>query len=394
MSNGRFITTLVTCFAMLPSFSQAAYQFSSYEFARNPARVNNQMRIQMTGRTALRSFRFVGRVGGVNFEGVVDLSAYTIDLDYEEDNQDGSRAIVTIDGQKFTLPLHDWQLKPIVQYADSPYTAAVSIFGEGPDPDRYRYIDYHPAFEDTHLGARLLQADILLMDPITFSEAPTENGEKIYFAGEAQESSEEDRLRSALQIMELTSLEEYQAWVLTDTDLEPTLSNNNGVLEVDMTPYYFFWKSDGSGIDVDIDRYELLAEQAEPYINAYQVAFDKYNDAPVGSEAEKAALFEVQGIEVVLSPLLEELDSLNEKIDLFEPEIIEVSALTDNMRQKYDILHVSAPFVYDAVEVTAQYAAFFRGAKQSNLADWTEFLDEVSGSVSMLPAETPNQFAR
>ena len=178
MSNGRF--------------SQAAYQFSSYEFARNPARVNNQMRIQMTGRTALRSFRFVGRVGGVNFEGVVDLSAYTIDLDYEEDNQDGSRAIVTIDGQKFTLPLHDWQLKPIVQYADSPYTAAVSIFGEGPDPDRYRYIDYHPAFEDTHLGARLLQADILLMDPITFSEAPTENGEKIYFAGEAQESSEED----------------------------------------------------------------------------------------------------------------------------------------------------------------------------------------------------------
>lgn len=369
--------------AAISSVSQAAYQFSAYEFARNPARVDNQMRIEMSGRTALRSFRFVGRVGGVNFEGIVDLSGVsTVDIDYVATNPDGRRAIVNIDGAKFTIPLYDWQLKPIAEYADSPYTAVVSIFGQGPNLEKFRYIDYHPAFEDTHIGMRLLQADILLMDPITFSEAPSEDGKKVYMAGEARERSLQARLSTALLIHEFLSTDKFQAWVLTDTDVEPVFDEENGVLKVDLTPYYYFWRLNSFDNSASVDKYNSLVEKVRPLLNAFEVAHQR-ND--VGR---------LQELTEILEPKLAEIEALRDKIEMFEPEVIEVANLTNKFREKYDVVRNSAPFIYHAVELTAQYAAFFRGVKAVDPVDWSDFVQELSEEIFLEPVETPNQFAR
>lgn len=50
------------------------------------------MRVTSNGRTSLRSWRFVMRVGRVSFEGVVDLGTRGVDLAYDPRREDGERA--------------------------------------------------------------------------------------------------------------------------------------------------------------------------------------------------------------------------------------------------------------------------------------------------------------
>lgn len=371
----------------LPQIAFAAYQFSSYDFVRNPQRVTNTMRIEMTGRAALRSYRFVGRVGGVNFEGIIDLSNFDIDLNYDPSRTDGQRATATLNGVTYKLPLYDWELEPIVKYADTPHTAVVSIFGEGPNQAKYRYIDYHPAFLDTHLGMRLVQADIILMDPKTFSEVPKSNGSPVYFPGENREIVRDQRLRLSREISSLMA-EDYQAWVLTDTDITYSLQDNEEFLRIKTTPYFYFWKSDRSSYDEKIAEYERHRIELKSLAERYEIVSARYNNGQL------SALTELEQLRMRLEPGIETLKRLRAELDEFDPEVIEVEALTQRIRSNYDKLHELAPFVFRAVDKTAQYSAFFRGVKENNVNEWKDFRESVTRLIDLPFAETPNQFAR
>ena len=373
----------------------AAYQFSEYSFSRNPARVDNQMRIQMTGRTALRSYRFVGRVGGVNFEEVVDMSGVDFDISYDPRKPDGVRATLDTNGNSYSIPLYDWELLPIANYADSKYTAVVSIFGEGPDPESYRYINYHPAFEDTHLGMRLLQADIMLMDPMVFSEAPSESGQKVYMPGESREIGVEEREVVTFFIDILLRDSNFQAWVLTDTDEDPELVLSDGKASVDMQPYYYFWRSvDAPNTEEKLALFEQLRTEAIQLEQRYNAAYQKYLRAPSGSNEEASALLEAKQIEQILEPKINQVSALFEELQNYEPEIQEVEDLTQIVKENYNQVSMVAPFVYEAVEKTSDFSALFRGIKQQNAGEWQSFLDTVRSNISLPPVETPNQFAR
>ena len=377
------------------SLTWAAYQFSEYGFSRNNARVDNSLRVQMSGRTALRSYRFVGRVGGVNFETSIDLSDMSVELDYDRSAPDGSRARMEVNGEEYSLPLYDWELKPIAEYANSNYTAVVSIFGEGPEPENFRYIDYHPAFEDTHLGMRLLQADILLMDPMTFSEVPAENGRKVYRPGEAQEQSLKTRLNGASTIHNIMASETYHAWVLTDTDLTGRLRYEGGVARVDLTPYYHVWKSKETGErDRLIEAYNRLLDAVRPQLAAYDEALESYQSAPGGSVDQLDAQTRLLSLQNSLQPASDQLASLRTRIENYEPEIVDVDGLIAKLRTAGPELHRMAPFVYEAVRKTARHAALFRGVKEAHPDEWQRFHRAVVRSISLNQAETPNQFRR
>lgn len=75
-----------------PTIADAAYEWSEFEFGRNYQRADNTMRVTSNGRTSLRSWRFVMRVGRVSFEGVVDLGTRGVDLAYDPRREDGERA--------------------------------------------------------------------------------------------------------------------------------------------------------------------------------------------------------------------------------------------------------------------------------------------------------------
>jgi hypothetical protein len=332
----------------------------------------------MRGRAALLSYRNVSRVGGVNFEGVVDLGQYQVDLDYDPTLADGKRATLTLSGEEYTIPLYDWQLQPIVAYAGSPYTAVVSIFGEGPEPETFRYIDYHPAFEDTHLGLRLLQTDILLMNPLGFSEAPKQNGEAVYMPGESREVATADREKISDDIRSVMESAGFRAWVFTDTDVSPNLSLSDGEVTVTLEPYFFFWTTEL------FDRFQELAE-------AQKLAMLRAIIAPADSPLVDSAMEAAQKIEAEMESLVVQISAQEIDNDGPPPNVIEVTQLVTDVQQNYSEFRNIAPFVFDAAEDTAQFAALFRGARAVATEDWQEFHDEVMQEIDLPVFETPNR---
>lgn len=375
-----------------------AYQFSEYNFARNPAIVDNQLRVEMRGRPALRSYRFLRVVGGVNFETHIELSGHAVVLDYDPNANDGNRATAVIDGKRYSLPLYDWELAPIVSYADSEYTAVVSIFGEGPDMENYYYVRYHPAFEDTHLGMRLVQSDIFLMDPITFGEAPKIDGEAAYYPGEPGETEIQVRFVAAQRLGSILSAYDYQAWVLTDNGLSGTLSAKDGVLQINLQPFYHFWNSEPNALVVEkYTEYNKLFDQYEPLARRFDVVLRQYRAAPVDSAVEAQAEAELRLLTSKLEPIADRIEDLEAKLDALrnqEPNVMDVTELTAAMKEEQPLLDEAVPFVSNAVKKTAGYAAFFRGVKASNLVSWQAFKAEVGQEVRLVPVETPNQFLR
>lgn len=168
---------------------------------------------------ALQRKAFFHKVGGIAFEGVASppMRFRTVELHFDPSKENGSRASVRFDRglpseAGAIIPLHDWQLEPIVRYAAfNQKLAAVSLFGQANTPrcaqlvdieqedpvcecDTYRMqrrhnlqyvISFHEAFEDSLLGWRLLQMDSVLTDNFDYAALPSDGGTPIMGAGES-----------------------------------------------------------------------------------------------------------------------------------------------------------------------------------------------------------------
>lgn len=132
------------------------------------SKANPPLKVRSAGSSSLNSYNFVGKVGGVSFEQVAnpdtEIADKAIQLLYDQNASDGTRLVVEIGATTVHPKIADWLLIPIAHFSNSDYTAATSLFGDGPDNKNFYYIQYHPAFQDTLLGLRLFQADILLMN--------------------------------------------------------------------------------------------------------------------------------------------------------------------------------------------------------------------------------------
>lgn len=102
------------------------------------------------------------------------------DLKYNPNSADGTRFFATFvrshTAVNITLSMRDWEMVPLVRFVaadkENRGQSAITLFGELKNKVRDRevksrgnmVINYHPAFENTLLGLRLLQADLLLID--------------------------------------------------------------------------------------------------------------------------------------------------------------------------------------------------------------------------------------
>ncbi len=106
-------------------------------------------------------FIFHSKVGGISFEEIAlptdELDSATLNIDYLETAQDGQRLVVKV-GEKmdstYILNIPDWQLVPIVKYANSEYHAVVTLLGESRDSTLFD-VGNHQAFDDNLLGHRM-----------------------------------------------------------------------------------------------------------------------------------------------------------------------------------------------------------------------------------------------
>ena len=144
----RASVSAITLFALLVlpvaiSAQEVVWELGTKKFLTAP-RDSEPLSINSAGESSLRDYEFVAGVGGVNFEAITaagaTVSGQSVSLEYDATAPDGFRLIATIDGMDFRPSIPDWQLKPIANFADSEFTAAVSLFGDGPDLDHYYYL--------------------------------------------------------------------------------------------------------------------------------------------------------------------------------------------------------------------------------------------------------------
>ena len=381
--------------------------------------------IKSRGRSSLGTFAFVGKVGGVNFEAVAvpspELANDKISVFYDPTQPDGRRLIAKIGRDEYQPLLPDWQMKPIALFANSDTTGVVSLFGEGPDTENYYYISYHEAFKDTLLGLRLLQSDILFIDLESNWKLPKWNGSTVVGLGES--NTEEASALPAKQVLRnVLAGQNWQSWVLTDTETRPTIKIQGKRLIISASPYYYFWivnpniEAENQGNINKFnsilrsyakkgEKYEMLADQHDLSINSYNEKVGLYNSTTNQSirrslvaelNSLKAALDYSEG---VLKRLMEELDRDNRLLDELQERIEnrpvdEVAELTRDMRSNDKYIQEYNPAVYQSYYRTAKFAAFFRYAKESDPLSWRRFIAQMNGLTIKPTVKTPIKWER
>ncbi|HRJ09542.1 MAG TPA: hypothetical protein PK490_12880 [Prosthecobacter sp.] len=229
--------------------------------------------------------RFVGKVGGVAFDAVAvpdsGLVIKSLSLDLDTARPDGSRLVLTVNGRPVKTRIHDWELLPTIRYADSDSTSCFTLFGELQDEeegrrlrgDGARILNYDDAFQDSLMGLRMFQLDILLLGDDFATDLPKEDGEYILGAGEKSpdlstakslhEKYEEARLELDLKGIREDFDTEFQSYVITDQSVDIRFVIKDGQLEITGEPFYYFWKDDEDDLN---GRYQ--AAQAEEAVKA------------------------------------------------------------------------------------------------------------------------------
>lgn len=297
---------------------------------------------------SLGSYPFVSGVGGVAFAGVAkpgpSLAAHEVRPAYDPSRPDGQRFAVEVAGDAHFQSAPDWILVPAAVYASSVYNACVSLFGPASSETHYDIV-YHEAFENTLLGLRLLQADILFFDLNETWRLPRLDGKTVLGLGEAEPGSLD--LASAIRVSSGLGQERFQSWVLTDQDEPIGVDLVGGELRFTGLPYYHFWVSDLERYRREVDRLAALARA----------------EAEAGDVAAH--------------------NRIVRQINAMEPEVREVKGMTKRMRSLREAIRDYNPAVYDAAMLTMRYAAFFRYLKERQPEAWREFLRSLPSPRSV-----------
>lgn len=292
----------------------------------------------------LRSGFLVSRVGGIAFDQTAvpseGLKVEHLSLRYDPRRTDGSRLVVTLNGQEYSpADLPDWQLYPIAQFADSPYFAAVTLFGEldegvGPPEGTKYVVSFHPALEGTLLGLRIFQGDFYLLDPNATGELPKFDGQYLLRTGERPPDRASWMPAAVAMNRILAEHGQFQSYVICDAASPPRLKaaeREKGPprLELLGNLYFFFWKAGAP-------REEQVA------------------------------------------------DSLRGRVRYRSFKVVHLRELSAAVSTETGLLRRANPAVYHGMLQTMLYSAFFRYCRQNDRDGWKEFLD----SLDQIPPET------
>ncbi|MDF5726759.1 MAG: hypothetical protein PUP92_01660 [Rhizonema sp. PD38] len=333
----------------------------------------------------LSSYDFDSRVGGIAFEAVAtpeeNLKNQKIELLYDHSKPDKERFAVRIGGKIYHPILPDWELFPIANYANSKSNAVVSLFGHNTTNDSYYFfttgdiynLTYHPAFNNTLLGLRLLQADIIPMDLGEFWQLPQFKSKTILGYGEEQNSvSNQDWRRPAEEINQVFKGKNktFQSWVFTDCGAKVKFSVKDNNLNLSGYPYYYFWNS-------DFPKYKKQLYE-------YKRQLDEY-------EKQGDSLLKI-GLVQQHNEIVKKHNDLVKIVNNLRPKVFEVPTLTENLKGKFNSFYKFNPTVYESAIRTMRYAAFFRYVKTHNNSSWQKFLKQLE-IIKLEPiVQTPTQW--
>jgi hypothetical protein len=218
---------------------------------------------------------FARAVGGVAFtQTAVSTDGSDIaGLHYDAAAQDGRRLsanVRTRDGssKRVTIDAYDWVLIPLARLVATDATGAVTLFGELQDPEQERayrqkkamIANYHPAVENTLLGLRLLQADMMAFES-NASDLFKEKGQYILGAGETapKDADLKANLASWKRLEAWTDRQpiSYQSYITGDVDSKIQFTVTGGKLAITGQPTWHCWRTDQEKVEVLFDKASL-----------------------------------------------------------------------------------------------------------------------------------------
>lgn len=337
-------------------------------------------------RTAVRSRGFVRAIGGIAFDGVaVGKDGLSISaLAYAANADDGSRLIVTVENPagistSAVADLPDWQLVPIAKFAASDNPSCMTLFGDLNNKFEQllrksrgqRILNYHEAFQDTLLGLRLMQADILIFEP-NACDLPADNG--IYLLGTGENPPDVPRNSAAFESIHTlqTLLSErdggpYTSYVICDVEQSTEFSVEDGNLVVSGQPYWHCWRQDN-------ERMREIIDQA--VADVVQMMLEDIQNNSAGA-VNNPWTEEKMGVE--LGARVDELAG--------DDTIIHMDDYSRDLSLALQHLQIN-PEVYSALTHTMRYAAVFRNFRQKSPEAYAAFVASLD-QVAYQPITTP-----
>jgi hypothetical protein len=218
--------------------------------------------------------------------------------EYRASATDGQRLILHSAGSDYTVPMADWLVLPLLNYADSGSNAVVTLFGAYDQTDTERLellsgaadvckcrrpylVAIHPAFQDTRAGMLILYSDIIPIDE-RFRTPPTLNGDPLVpgyppFDNDASNSAYEE-----LQYIIGSADSAFVSYIMSDPSTTYRIDITKPNTRFSGLPHYTFWHhgDDGSSIIYNDDvnrsiseRQSILRKINQPvYSTIYRVA--------------------------------------------------------------------------------------------------------------------------
>lgn len=377
---------LVGIAVALPSLAQI--MAGMYSFASPVAKplVNSMKAAQ-----GIKTFGFCSGVGGVAFGAVArpsDGSQVTA-LRYDAAQPDGKRFQATVlkDGESYavTLPVYDWLAVPVARFADGGQDALFTLFGQLADEDEteqrlkagQRILNYHAAIQDTFLGLRLMQADLLAFHPMA-SENLTENGGVMGALGEQPRSVERNRADFSV-IRALYQGGKPRSYVITDDPVQGvgmrlTKTSGGMALTFEGRPYWACWRLK-EGFDEQVRRNYLSRPDTVETLKDRVMKRVAFMGDNISETEAKRIILEEGG------------KMMDEHIDANYFETL--PDLSRRLSDKMEELEGGNPPVYHAIRQTMCYAAFFRFVKSAQPDVFATFMSQVRRVTPQPAVKTP-----
>ncbi len=396
----KSISLLILLLFIIPSLSIAGLQLAGFTFAYTPAKALNNLMHLSKGRS---SFGFVSGVGGVAFGGIAKPKGNleVIGLKYDRQRVDGERLLVTVRngaGEKNTVvaPVADWVMIPIARFANEDQHAIFTLFGELVNEERnYEWLkkgakimNYHPAIENTLLGLRLFQADILAFHPASINLPKSDNNGYLLGTGEYNPNPTKNLI--AKKSIDDTYREgRVHSYVINDYEQDivfdiKSRQNKSEQLMLNGYPLWDCWK-----LNKKLD--EITMEYLQQYLSNYTTEMV----SEIKSTAEGMAANGIMITEETLKPVFEKIQikyaeramedtaGLNAFVDN-NGHLVNMDSFSRELSDLMRSLEGGNPEVYRALTTAMRYSAFFRYVKEQDKTRYSNFVASIA-DVSIWP---------
>ncbi len=366
-----------------------------------------------------RGIAFATATGGIAFfqtaEPSYDLSISSIKLHYDASRPDGSRLFCIINNTtEARVPLYDWELKPIILYANSQYPACFSLFGEvdrinGKSPTQTEictlrknhhikhFASYHPAFENTLVGLRLLQMDAFYrLDEFTHLPRGVDNfGIESVITGPGEiELSRDISVKSMdmKEVLKILNSSSYTSYIILDDNSKQTFTIRDGDIKINGDMIVYVWEQKIlDSVIKEILKQNGLDDKYSSFLK--DLITRKINNNTITQMREMLSRDISMGLETQSgfnNKMISAIKKYNALKDEDKYEADPVDRITTQLQSNLHLLRSINSLSYDCTKKVMNYSAFFRFCR-NNQENWKNIVSVVS-SLNPEPhiLRTPN----